>query len=159
MLVGKGQMLQCTVDYMNALVDHGRCFIKECKRYVSDKIITAEEAEGLLKILQKALKEGESAGGASTLDLHSGHLSKEDHFINIYYKPHILKLFSKEDFELYAVPNMKYLIEIIIFYISISPPIASIIIIIIFVISPSVPFAENFFPSIEYLIYFLNSQM
>lgn len=122
MLVGKGQMLQCTVDYMNALVDHGRCFIKECKRYVSDKIITAEEAEGLLKILQKALKEGESAGGASTLDLHSGHLSKEDHFINIYYKPHILKLFSEEDFELYAVRNMKYLLEIIILYNLVMPP-------------------------------------
>lgn len=103
MLVGKGQMLQCTVDYMNALVEHGRCFIKECKRYVSDKIITAEEADGLLKILQKALKEGESAGGASTLDLHSGHLSKGDHFINVYYKPDIKKLFTEEDFQLYAV--------------------------------------------------------
>lgn len=103
LLVGKGQMLQCTVDYMNALVEHGRCFIKECKRYVSDKIITAEEADGLLKILQKALQEGESAGGASTLDLHSGHLSQGDHFINVYYKPDIKKLFTEEDFLLYAV--------------------------------------------------------
>lgn len=103
LLVGKGQMLQCSTEYMNSIVEHGRCFIKDCKRYVSDKIITVEEAEGLLKILHKALKEGESAGGASSLDLHSGHLSQGDHFVNIYYKPDIIKLFTEEDFQLYAV--------------------------------------------------------
>ena len=67
------------------------CSPKICGRYVSDDIVTAKETEILLKFAVDSINLGGSSGGASILDLHSGALSKDEHFVDVYqWNPEIL---------------------------------------------------------------------
>merc|ERR1719370_647638 len=66
---------------------------------ISDAIVTEAEAHGLLNLAKKGLAQGGGAGGASILDLHSGALSKEKLFINLYKTNP--GLFTERDFDLY----------------------------------------------------------
>ncbi|CAL4064549.1 unnamed protein product, partial [Meganyctiphanes norvegica] len=60
------------------------------------------DVSALLNIAERGLALGGSRGGASILDLHSGALSKDDAFINIYKVDGVNKVFTKEDFKIYS---------------------------------------------------------
>merc|ERR1712240_108331 len=75
------------------------CLPARCGRMISDAIVTEAEAHGLLNLAKKGLAQGGGAGGASILDLHSGALSKEKLFINLYKTNP--GLFTERDFDLY----------------------------------------------------------
>jgi len=75
------------------------CLPARCGRMISDDIVTEAEAHALLNLAKKGLAQGGGAGGASILDLHSGALSKEKLFINLYKTNP--GLFTERDFDLY----------------------------------------------------------
>lgn len=105
-LPGKGQIVECSAQYSKEVDKYEGCFPKDCKRYVSDKVVSVNEAEELLAIAKKGLKLGGSSGGASILDLHSGALSMGQHFINIYKKDEAKNVFTENDFNIYRVMNV-----------------------------------------------------
>lgn len=107
LLVGKGLIVECSPSYMKELNKYDGCFPKECKRYVSDKVISEREVGELLAIAKKGLKLGGSSGGASILDLHSGALSMGQNFVNIYKHASAKNLFSQNDFNIYRVIKEK----------------------------------------------------
>ncbi|XP_059061522.1 2-oxoglutarate and iron-dependent oxygenase domain-containing protein 3-like [Achroia grisella] len=105
MLPGKGQIIECSPEYLKELDKYEGCFPKDCKRFVTDKVISEQEADKLLTIAKKGLELGGSSGGASILDLHSGALSNGEHFVNIY---KIAKnLYTENDFNIYRVVKEK----------------------------------------------------
>ncbi|XP_026749935.1 2-oxoglutarate and iron-dependent oxygenase domain-containing protein 3-like [Galleria mellonella] len=106
-LTGKGQVIECSSDYLKELDKYEGCFPKQCKRFVSDKVISEREADELLTIAKKGLQLGGSSGGASILDLHSGALSMGEHFINIYKIAAAKNTFSENDFNIYRVVKEK----------------------------------------------------
>ena len=67
-----------------------------------DGVVSLEEVGILSQIFKKGLEFGHSSGGASILDLHSGALSKEDHFINIYQLPKASQLWTDHEFITYV---------------------------------------------------------
>jgi hypothetical protein len=75
------------------------CLPARCGRFISDDLVTEAEAHALLGLAKKGLARGGGAGGASILDLHSGALSKEKLFVNLYKTDP--GLFTQRDFELY----------------------------------------------------------
>ncbi|KAM3965534.1 2-oxoglutarate and iron-dependent oxygenase domain-containing protein 3 [Aphomia sociella] len=112
LLPGKGQIVDCSPDFLKELDKYEGCFPKECKRFVTDKVISEREADQLLAIAKKGLKLGGSSGGASILDLHSGALSKGEHFVNIYSKVEAKNLFTEQDFNIYTVVKEKVKIAV-----------------------------------------------
>jgi len=74
--------IPCSKDYDKESF-HG-CLPSYCGRFVSDSVVTEEEAEQLQNIAKKGLSLGGSNGGASILDLHSGALSKGDSFVDVF---------------------------------------------------------------------------
>ncbi|KAJ0175059.1 hypothetical protein K1T71_009200 [Dendrolimus kikuchii] len=101
LLPGKGQIVECSTEYMKEVDKFEGCFPKACKRFVTDKVVSVREAEDLLAVAKKGLKIGRSSGGASILDLHSGALSMGQHFINIYKIEEVKNLFTEQDFNTY----------------------------------------------------------
>jgi hypothetical protein len=75
------------------------CLPARCGRVVNDGLVTPEESHALLKLAKKGLAKGGSNGGASIIDLHSGALSSDDHFINLYKQ--YPGLFEPRDFTVY----------------------------------------------------------
>ena len=67
---------------------------------MNDGLISEKQAHALLKLAKKGLSKGGSTGGASIIDLHSGALSKGEHFINVYKS--FPDLFQPEDFTIYS---------------------------------------------------------
>lgn len=102
-LPGKGQVVECSADYLREVDNFEGCYPKLCSRFVSDKVISPREADDLLAIAKKGFKLGGSSGGASILDLHSGALSKGQHFVNIYKMEEGKKLFTETDFTVFRV--------------------------------------------------------
>ena len=102
-LSGKGLVVECSQSYKEEVDKYEGCVPKECKRFVTDQVISVREAEDLLAIAKKGLKLGGSAGGASILDLHSGALSLGQHFVNIYKREDAKNIFSDTDFNIYRV--------------------------------------------------------
>ncbi|ELU05537.1 hypothetical protein CAPTEDRAFT_182740 [Capitella teleta] len=94
----KSHEVQCPLDYHTERVTFPKCLTGRCGRYVMDEVVRQDEAQHLLRIAQSGLKHGGSSGGASILDLHSGALSFETKFINIY---KIADVFTQEDFDVY----------------------------------------------------------
>ncbi|KAJ8935856.1 hypothetical protein NQ314_012611 [Rhamnusium bicolor] len=80
----RGQNIDCSTEYLDDIKQYPGCVPKTCGRYVSDKIVTTHEAETLLQLAYKVMALGGSQGGASIMDLHSGALSFNDKFINVY---------------------------------------------------------------------------
>ncbi|XP_041980440.1 2-oxoglutarate and iron-dependent oxygenase domain-containing protein 3-like [Aricia agestis] len=103
LLAGKGLTVECSAEYSKEVDKYEGCAPKECRRYITDKIISVREAEELLQIAIKGLKLGGSSGGASILDLHSGALSKGQQFVNIYKLNSMKNLFTQSDFNTYRV--------------------------------------------------------
>ncbi|KAJ8718578.1 hypothetical protein PYW08_002815 [Mythimna loreyi] len=107
LLPGKGLVVECSQSYKEEVDKYEGCVPKECKRFVTDKVISVREAEELLAIAKKGLKLGGSSGGASILDLHSGALSLGQHFINIYKHDNAKDIFTEADFNIYRVVKEK----------------------------------------------------
>lgn len=108
LLPGKGLVVECSQSYKEEVDKYEGCFPKECKRFVTDKVISLREAEELLTIAKKGLKLGGSSGGASILDLHSGALSLGLHFTNIYKHKDAKNIFNENDFNTYRVRPQLY---------------------------------------------------
>ncbi|CAG9790975.1 unnamed protein product [Diatraea saccharalis] len=106
-LIGKGLVVECSQDYINEINKYDECYPKECKRFVTDQVVSAREVDNLLKIAKKGFQFGGSDGGASILDLHSGALSKGQHFINIYKIEATKYLFSENDYNILRVIKEK----------------------------------------------------
>ncbi|XP_054167476.1 2-oxoglutarate and iron-dependent oxygenase domain-containing protein 3-like [Oppia nitens] len=108
----KGQQVICSNDYNEDRQRFGSCAPKLCGRFVSDAVVTESEAKHLLSVAKKGLSLGGSSGSASILDLHSGALSMDTNFVNIY---KLMKKMSKEDiftdkdFEIYRTVKNKIL--------------------------------------------------
>ncbi|XP_035220646.1 2-oxoglutarate and iron-dependent oxygenase domain-containing protein 3-like isoform X1 [Stegodyphus dumicola] len=108
--------VSCSSDYLKDVSKFKACAPKHCGRLVTDIVITPEEAAHLLRVAKKGLAFGGSYGGASILDLHSGALSYENSFINIYQKLKALdkNIFTADDFKVYR--NVRNKIQQIIAY-------------------------------------------
>ncbi|KAF8766576.1 2-oxoglutarate and iron-dependent oxygenase like protein [Argiope bruennichi] len=97
--------VSCSASYKKDISRFKDCIPKHCGRLVTDIVVSPEEAAHLLRLSKKGLAFGGSSGGASILDLHSGALSYDSSFINVYEK---LKahgknnVFTQDDFKVYS---------------------------------------------------------
>lgn len=94
--------VKCSDDYGYDFKD---CLPKKCGRAIMDNVVTLDEATKLVKLAKKGMKYGKSSGGPTILDLHTGALTYEEKFVNIYKIAEKLGkggLFAKEDFEVYS---------------------------------------------------------
>ncbi|XP_046370039.2 2-oxoglutarate and iron-dependent oxygenase domain-containing protein 3-like [Haliotis rufescens] len=91
----------CSKDYSQE--EFQDCKPKRCGRVVMDDLVRQEDAEYLLRVAEKGLALGGSSGGASILDLHTGALSKDNAFIDIYrlLKAEKIDLLTEKDFKIY----------------------------------------------------------
>ncbi|XP_055935924.1 2-oxoglutarate and iron-dependent oxygenase domain-containing protein 3-like [Argiope bruennichi] len=109
--------VSCSASYKKDISRFKDCIPKHCGRLVTDIVVSPEEAAHLLRLSKKGLAFGGSSGGASILDLHSGALSYDSSFINVYEK---LKahgknnVFTQDDFKVYS--NVRNKIQQIIAY-------------------------------------------
>uniref|UniRef100_A0A0K2UB86 2oxoglutarate and irondependent oxygenase domaincontaining protein 3like [Bombyx mori] n=1 Tax=Lepeophtheirus salmonis TaxID=72036 RepID=A0A0K2UB86_LEPSM len=97
------QNILCHPSYKNEIsntLQNPKCVPYKCGRVVMDDIIPSDTAYNLLQIAKKGFALSESSGGASILDLHSGTISKGEHFINLY--ANHPDVFSPEEYALYA---------------------------------------------------------
>lgn len=99
-------MKECDRDYYDEIRKFSGCIPKSCGRFVTDILISVEEANILIEIAQKGMALGGSTGGASILDLHSGALSKGENFVNIY-KLGNNKLINSKDLTTYKIVRNK----------------------------------------------------
>lgn len=106
-LPGKGQVIECSVEYMKEVDKFEGCFPKACRRFVTDKVVSVKETEELLAFARKGLNMGGSSGGASIFDIHSGALSLGHQFVNIYKIKKIKNFFTEDDFNTYRVVKEK----------------------------------------------------
>ncbi|XP_065078365.1 2-oxoglutarate and iron-dependent oxygenase domain-containing protein 3-like [Ochlerotatus camptorhynchus] len=95
------QKLDCSTLYFEEIAKYAGCIPAHCGRFVSDKIVGPAEVDILLNLAKSGFRFGRSSGGASILDLHSGALSKDTQFINIYKIPEAKQIFSAEHINTY----------------------------------------------------------
>jgi len=93
----------CSTDYEEERKLYPGCTPQWCGRMVTDSVVSSTDAARLLEIAKVGFRYGGSDGGASILDLHSGALSKDDRFINIYSltSGSGTSIFNKSDFVIY----------------------------------------------------------
>lgn len=103
----RAQDITCSDDYKMELQKFSGCVPQRCGRVVSDKLVTANEADALLSIAKRGMVLGGSDGGATILDLHSGALSQGKNFVNIYRLRGASDVFKKTDFTFYKVVKTK----------------------------------------------------
>ncbi|XP_046581405.1 2-oxoglutarate and iron-dependent oxygenase domain-containing protein 3-like [Haliotis rubra] len=91
----------CSKDYSQE--EFPECKPKRCGRVVMDDLVRREDAEYLLRVAEKGFALAGSSGGASILDLHTGALSKDNAFIDIYrlLKAENIDLLTEKDFTIY----------------------------------------------------------
>uniref|UniRef100_A0A182MU16 Fe2OG dioxygenase domain-containing protein n=1 Tax=Anopheles culicifacies TaxID=139723 RepID=A0A182MU16_9DIPT len=95
------QPLDCSRPYLDEISKFAGCIPNQCGRFVSDKIVSPAEAGILLDLARAGFELGQSSGGASILDLHSGALSKGTQFVNVYRLPEAKKLFTNQHINVY----------------------------------------------------------
>ncbi|XP_049810913.1 2-oxoglutarate and iron-dependent oxygenase domain-containing protein 3-like [Schistocerca nitens] len=103
----QAQDIACSNEIKAELMKYPGCAPARCGRLVSDKLVSATEAEMLLSLAQRGIGLGGSDGGASILDLHSGALSHGRTFTNIYMLEKAKNLFKKPDFAIYKIVKLK----------------------------------------------------
>ncbi|KAG8199589.1 hypothetical protein JTE90_009426 [Oedothorax gibbosus] len=109
--------VSCSLSYHKDVSKFKECAPKHCGRFVTDLVVSPEEAAHLLRLCKKGMAFGGSSGGSSILDLHSGALSYETSFINLYEKLKALKkhsIFTAADYKVYS--NVRNKIQQIISY-------------------------------------------
>ncbi|XP_066991993.1 2-oxoglutarate and iron-dependent oxygenase domain-containing protein 3 [Anabrus simplex] len=99
--------IPCSEDYKTEIKEFPGCVPERCGRLVSDKLVSASEADALLNLAQRGLALGGSDGGASILDLHSGAISMGQGFVNVYQQKKAANIFQKADFTIYKVVKTK----------------------------------------------------
>uniref|UniRef100_A0A8D8H8Z5 2-oxoglutarate and iron-dependent oxygenase domain-containing protein 3 n=1 Tax=Culex pipiens TaxID=7175 RepID=A0A8D8H8Z5_CULPI len=92
----RSQKLDCSKPFFEEIAKYSGCIPAHCGRFVSDKIVGGAEVDILLNLAKQGFRFGGSSGGASILDLHSGALSKESQFVNIYKIPEAKQIFTAE---------------------------------------------------------------
>lgn len=107
MIPQRGQSFQCDPEFQEEIAHYPLCFPNKCGRHVTDKLVTATEADALLRIAMKGMALGGSDGGATILDLHSGALSLGQKFINIYSMDEAKKIFTSSDLAVYRIVKEK----------------------------------------------------
>lgn len=95
-IIFRSQSLECSPDYLNELTAFKSCMPNKCGRFVSDSLVIDKEVKILLDLAKTGLSFGGGNGGASILDLHSGALSKDESFINIYKLPQAKGFLNEE---------------------------------------------------------------
>ncbi|XP_050089136.1 2-oxoglutarate and iron-dependent oxygenase domain-containing protein 3-like isoform X1 [Anopheles aquasalis] len=97
----RSQPLDCSRPYLEEISKYAGCIPAQCGRFVSDKIVSAAEAGILLDLARAGFEHGQSSGGASILDLHSGALSQGTQFVNIYRLPEARRIFTAQHINVY----------------------------------------------------------
>lgn len=97
------QFFECAPAYAAEVAAFPECAPKRCGRLVTDALLLEHEVDVLLELAQAGLALGGSAGGASILDLHSGALSRGNHFVNVFKQPGVDELFRPEQMKVYEV--------------------------------------------------------
>ncbi|XP_058059391.1 reticulon-4-interacting protein 1 homolog, mitochondrial [Anopheles bellator] len=95
------QPIDCSRPYFEEITKFAGCIPAQCGRFVSDKIVSVAEAGVLLDLARAGFTHGQSAGGASILDLHSGALSQGTQFVNIYKLPEARRIFTAQHINVY----------------------------------------------------------
>ncbi|XP_050301862.1 2-oxoglutarate and iron-dependent oxygenase domain-containing protein 3-like [Anthonomus grandis grandis] len=80
----RGQSVKCDRAYLEDINKYPGCIPKKCARMINDEIVTQSEADILLWFAKRAMSFAKPKGGVTIMDLHSGALTYEDSFINIY---------------------------------------------------------------------------
>ncbi|RXG53668.1 2-oxoglutarate and iron-dependent oxygenase domain-containing protein 3 [Armadillidium vulgare] len=94
----------CSLDFTRQLKNFKGCIPKMCGRFVADTLISLHEAQALAVIVQKGLSIAGPRGTEaeySTMDIHSGALTKGNAFINIYEMDKSHKVITSEDVKIY----------------------------------------------------------
>lgn len=102
-IIFRSQNLDCDIAYLNEITEFASCVPNKCGRFVTDSLVTEQEANLLLDLAKKGLSFGGGIGGASILDLHSGALSKGEDFVNIYKLPEAKGFLNEDALHAYKV--------------------------------------------------------
>lgn len=102
-IIFRAQNVDCSPDYLSEIAGFKTCIPNKCGRFVSDSLVTEQEANQLLELAIKGLSFGGGSGGVSILDLHSGALSKDNNFVNIYTLPEAKGFLNEDVLKTYKV--------------------------------------------------------
>ncbi|KAB0796024.1 hypothetical protein PPYR_10085 [Photinus pyralis] len=103
----RGQVFECDSNYLTEVKQFANCEPKKCGRYISDKIVTTNEVEVLLKIAKRGFALGSSDRGVSILDLHSGALSFGEQLVNIHSFVESKNILNPADLAVYKIVKAK----------------------------------------------------
>ncbi|XP_053695865.1 2-oxoglutarate and iron-dependent oxygenase domain-containing protein 3-like [Sabethes cyaneus] len=103
----RSQNLDCSKSYSEEIGKFPGCSPNICGRFVTDTLVAVEEVDILLNLARSGFQFGRSSGGASILDLHSGALSKDTQFINIYKIPEAKQIFTTDHINTYKLVKEK----------------------------------------------------
>lgn len=95
-IIFRSQNVDCSPEYLSELLEFKSCMPNKCGRFVSDSIVVDKEVKILLDLAKTGLSFGGGSGGASILDLHSGALSQDESFVNIYKLPEAKGFLNEE---------------------------------------------------------------
>lgn len=108
-IIFRSQNLECAPEYLQEIQEFKGCIPDKCGRFVTDSIASKDEVELLLELAKTGMSYGGGSGGASILDLHSGALSKDESFINIYKIPEARGFLNSNALNAYRVSIFLYI--------------------------------------------------
>ncbi|XP_072392857.1 2-oxoglutarate and iron-dependent oxygenase domain-containing protein 3-like [Diabrotica undecimpunctata] len=103
----RSQVVECGPEFVEDIKQYKSCIPEKCGRFVSDKIVTEQEADILLRLAVRIMAQGGSSGGASIIDLHTGALSYKDRFINIYEQSGSKNILTESERTIYHLVRSK----------------------------------------------------
>lgn len=102
-IILRAQNVDCSTEYLSEIAEYVSCVPNKCGRFVTDSLVTEQEANALIDLAKKGLSFGGGSGGVSILDLHSGALSKGENFVNIYTLPEAKGFLNEDALKAYKV--------------------------------------------------------
>lgn len=102
-IILRAQNVDCSTEYLSEIAEYVTCVPNKCGRFVTDSLVTEQEANALIDLAKKGLSFGGGSGGVSILDLHSGALSKGENFVNIYTLPEAKGFLNEDALKAYKV--------------------------------------------------------
>ncbi|CAG9862187.1 unnamed protein product [Phyllotreta striolata] len=105
--IRRSQNVECSKQFLEDIQNYKGCVPQKCGRFVSDKLVTSQEADILLKLAIRVMAQGGSSGGASIMDLHTGALSFNDKFINVYAHNGDNNVLTPEERKIYQLVRKK----------------------------------------------------
>ncbi|KAF5272521.1 hypothetical protein FQR65_LT17363 [Abscondita terminalis] len=73
----RGQAFECDPEYLEEINGFPACVPKKCGRYISDKIVTSNDIDVLLRIAKRGFALGGSDGGTKFINVYSLEKAKE----------------------------------------------------------------------------------